>query len=215
MPSFVIADDHQIVRSGVRLLLEREPDFTVLAEAGNGDEAVRLTLALAPDILVLDLSMPGTNGFEAARQLASAGSATRLVALSMHSTDAHVVEAFRSGIAAYVLKDAAAGELVRAARRAAEGERYVSPPLSFDGLRAFDERMAPQGDPYDALTGRERQVLQLIAARHTNADIARLLGLSVRTVETHRASLTAKLGVRGPQELLLYALRRGLTRMDG
>lgn len=214
MLSFVIADDHAIVRAGVRLLLEREAGFEVMAEAGGGDEAVRLTLARAPDILVLDLSMPGTTGFDVARQLSAAGSASHVLVLSMHATEAYVSEAFRSGIAGYVLKDATAGELVRAARAIARGQRYLSAPLSFERLRAYEARTAGSGDPYDRLTSRERQILQLVAGRHSNADIARLLAVSVRTVETHRSQLMAKLGVRGPQELLLYALRRGITRVD-
>lgn len=214
MLSIVIADDHAVVRAGVRLVLEREADLRVVGEVAAGDEALTQTRALAPDVLVLDLSLPGLSGLEVARQVSAAGGPTRIVVLSMHSSDAYVFEAFKAGVGGYVLKDASAGELVRAIRSVAAGQQYLSPPLSLERLRMYAARAEPSADPYQALSVRERQVLELVADGGTNVEIAALLAVSPRTVEAHRASLMAKLGLRGQQELLRYAIRRGITKVD-
>jgi two-component system, NarL family, response regulator NreC len=214
MASIVIADDHAVVRAGVRLVLEREADLKVAAEAGSGEEAWRYVQDLAPDVLVLDLSMPGTSGLEVARRISSSGLRTRMVVLSMHAGDASVFEAFKSGVDGYVLKDAAAGELVRAVRSVAAGHQYLTPPLSLDRLHAYAAQAVPSADGYERLSARERQVLELAADGRTNVEIADLLAISPRTIEAHRASLMTKLGLRGQQELLRYAIRRGITRVD-
>lgn len=214
MLSIVIADDHAVVRAGVRLLLEREADLRVVGEVASGEEALRQTRALCPDVLVLDLSMPGVSGFDVARQVSTAGGATRTVVLSMHSSDAYVFEAFKAGVSGYVLKDAAAGELVRAVRSVAAGQQYLSAPLSLERLKTYAARTAPSADPYEGLSVRERQVLELVAEGRTNGEIAELLAVSPRTIEAHRARLMTKLGLRGPQELLRYAIRRGITKVD-
>lgn len=214
MLSLIIADDHAVVRAGVRLLLEREPDFHVLEDVATGEEAVDRTLALVPDVLVLDLSLPKISGLEVARLVAAAGIATRTLVLSIHASDAYVWEAFNSGVAGYVLKEATAGELTVAVRTVAAGRPYLSEPLTFERLRAYATRSTASADPYDTLSARERQVLELVAEGRTNAEVAALLAVSVRTVEAHRANLMAKLGVHGPQELLRYAIRRGITRLE-
>jgi DNA-binding NarL/FixJ family response regulator len=214
MLSIIIADDHAVVRAGVRLILEREPDLRVIDEVGSGDEAFRRTLELTPDILVLDLSMPGMTGLEVARRVASAGLTTHMVVLSMHASDAYVFEAFRAGVSGYVLKEAAAGDLARAVRSVASGQRYLSAPLSIERLDAYATKSAPSSDPLARLSARERQVLELAAEGRTNADIAELLAVSARTVEAHRANLMTKLGLRGQQELLRFAIRRGITKVE-
>jgi DNA-binding NarL/FixJ family response regulator len=214
MLSLIIADDHAVVRTGVRLLLEREPDLEVVGEVSTGDDALQQALALRPDILVLDLAMPGTGGLDVARRVAASDLPTRSLVLSMHASDAYVFEAFRAGVMGYVLKEATAGELVRAVRSVAAGQQYLSAPLSIERLQAYASKARPSADPYSRLSVRERQVLELVADGRTSGEIAVLLAVSARTVEAHRANLMTKLGLHGPQELLRYAIRRGITRLD-
>jgi DNA-binding NarL/FixJ family response regulator len=214
MISIVIADDHAVVLAGVRMLLEAEPDLSVLAEAVDGEEALRHVAELRPDVLVLDVVMRGLNGFDVARRLAESGSRTRVVFLSMHSSEAYAVEALRAGASAYVLKEASGAEIVAAVRAAAAGRYYISAPLSATRLEAYAARAAESKDDPTRLTPRERQVLQLAAEGRSNADIAELLGVSRRTVETHRASLRAKLNIQDTRDLVKYAIRAGLIRID-
>jgi two-component system, NarL family, response regulator NreC len=199
----VIADDHAVVRSGLRLLLEAETDFTVAAEAGEMDTTRRMVAAHRPDVLVLDLNMPGPPSLPAIPDLAEQ---TAVVVLTMQNDPAFAREALRSGAHGYVLKEAADAELVEAVRRAADGETYLNPSLGVK-LATMPER--PAGPP-DDLSERELEVLRLIALGHTNAEIGEQLFLSVRTVETHRAHVQQKLGRSTRAELVRYALDHGL-----
>ena len=212
----LLADDHQIVREGFRALLEAEPDFEIVAETGDGLEAVRLAEHQKPHVLVVDLMMPGLNGLEVARQISQRVPMTHVVVLSMHANEAYVLEALKNGACAYVLKDASAAELVRAVREANVGHRYLSPPLSEPAINSYIQRARNSDslDLYDTLTNREREVLQLGAEGNTNAEIAGRLFISPRTVETHRANVMHKLGLRSQTELVRYALRRGILPME-
>ena len=215
MTTIALADDHQVVRNGLRVLLEAEPDFSVVGEAGDGLEAVRLVERLQPDALVLDLMMPGLNGLEVARQVSQRSPQTRVVILSMYDNEAYVLEALWAGAAAYVLKESTSAELVRAIREAVAGRRYLSPPLSERAIEIYIQRAESAAlDPYETLTAREREVLHLVAEGHTNAEIAARLFVSPRTVETHRANLMRKLGLHTQTDLIRYALRRGILPME-
>ena len=212
----LLADDHQVVREGFRALLEAEPDFEIVAETGDGLEAVRLAEHQKPHVLVVDLMMPGLNGLEVARQISQRLPRTHIVVLSMHANEAYVLEALKNGACAYVLKDSSAAELVRAVREANVGRRYLSPPLSEPAIDNYIQRTRNSDslDLYDTLTNREREVLQLGAEGHTNAEIAGRLFISPRTVETHRANVMHKLGLRSQTELVRYALRRGILPIE-
>jgi two-component system response regulator NreC len=215
MITIVLADDHHVVRQGLRALLEAETDFSVLGETGDGLDALRLVEQLNPNVLVLDLMMPGLNGLEVARQLARRSPATRIVILSMYSNEAYVLEALGNGASAYVLKDSNSADLVHAVREVAAGRRYLSPPLSDRAIEAYQEKAkAATLDKYDMLTTREREVLQLVAEGHTSTDIAARLGISSRTAEAHRSNLMHKLGIHTQADLIRYALRRGIIPMD-
>jgi DNA-binding NarL/FixJ family response regulator len=207
----LLADDHQIVRQGLQALLGAQPDFEVVGEAADGPEAVRLTERLRPDVLILDLTMPGLNGLEVAREVARRAPRTRVVILSMHSDGAYVLEAIRAGALAYVLKDAGADELVRAIHEVAAGRHFLSPPFTPDDLGTYlrkAEVAAP--DPYATLSAREREVLQMTVEGLSGVAIAQRLFISPRTVETHRANLMRKLGVRNQKELVRTALQHGI-----
>jgi two-component system response regulator NreC len=211
----VLADDHPVVREGIRALLESDSDFEVVGQAGDGAEVAGLVERLHPDVVVLDLMMPGRSGLEVTRQLARQPAAAPVLILSMHDSEGYVIEAMRSGAAGYALKQAAAGELARGIRTVAAGDRYLSPPLSERALETYIRRSHGQSDPYDALTPREREVLRLAAEGHGNAEIASRLFISRRTVETHRAHAMKKLGLRNQVELALYAVRQGIVRQEG
>jgi two-component system response regulator NreC len=200
----VLADDHAVVRSALRMLLDSEQGFTVVGEAGNLDTATQLVLDERPAVLVLDLSMPGRSTLEAIPTLREQAPDTHIVVLTMQDQPEVVREALTAGAAGYVVKDAADAELVEAVRRAAVGEIYLNPRLGAQMARA-----APAA-PVDDLTEREVQVLRLIALGHTSAEIAAQLYVSVRTVEAHRAHIQKKLGVRTRAELVRHALSRGL-----
>lgn len=211
----VLADDHPIVRQGLRALLEAETDFQLVGEAGDGLEAVGLVERVKPDVLVLDLMMPGLAGFEVARQTRQRSPQTRIVILSMHADEGYVLEALTAGASAYVLKKSATADLVKAIRDAIAGRRFLSPPLSEHLIDAYVEKTksAPL-DSYNTLTPREREVLQLAAEGHTNAKIATRLSISPRTVEMHRASVMRKLGLQNQVELVRYALQRGILAKE-
>jgi two-component system, NarL family, response regulator NreC len=200
----VIADDHAIVRSGLRMLLDAEPDFEVVAEAGDVPSALRYVRAHRPQVLILDLNMPGEPSLPAIGTFREASPDTQIVVLTMQSDPAFAREALRGGALGYVLKEAADEELVEAVRNAAAGERYLNPRL---GARIASE---PPPGPPDDLSQREVEVLRLIALGHTNAEIAEQLYLSIRTVETHRAHIQQKLRLSTRAELVGYALERGL-----
>jgi two-component system response regulator NreC len=202
----VLADDHAVVRSGLRMLLESEPDFHVVAEAGDVPSAVRYVRAHRPGVLILDLNMPGEPSLPAIQTVQEVSPDTRVVVLTMQSDPAFAREALRGGAVGYVLKEAADAELVEAVRLAAQGRTYLHPEL---GAKLAAEPPAPEGPP-DDLTDREVEVLRLIALGHTNNEIAGQLYLSVRTVESHRAHIQQKLRLSTRAELVRYALDKGL-----
>lgn len=212
--TIVLADDHPVVRQGLRRLLEAEPDFAILGEASEGLEAANLVEKLRPNVLVLDLMMPGMNGLVLTREIAHRFPKTRCLILSMHANEAYVVEALRNGAAGYVLKEASETDLVTAVRDVAAGRRYLSPPLTERAIEAYGERAATAPfDAYETLTARERQILQLTAEGHSAAEIAARLSISPRTAETHRANLMRKLGLHSQADLIRYAVRRGILQM--
>jgi two-component system, NarL family, response regulator NreC len=206
----VLADDHAIVREGVCALLESDPEFEVVGQAGDGAEVVGLVERLQPDVVVLDLMMPGTGGLEVTGQLARRPHPPAVLILTMHESEPYVVEAMRRGAAGYALKRAPAGELARGIRTVAAGNRYLSPPLSDRVLDAYLRGPDQQQDPEDMLTVREREVLRLAADGRSNAEVAALLFISRRTVETHRARAMKKLGLRNHVELVRYAMEVGI-----
>ena len=211
----VLADDHHIVRQGLRALLDAEGDFAVIGEEADGLKVVDLVERLRPDVLVLDVQMPGLNGLEITRRIVQQALKTRVVILSMHAGDTFVLEALRHGAAGYVLKDANPAEMVEAVREVSAGRRFLSRGLSERAIEAYAEKAqrAP-ADAYDTLTAREREVLQLAAESSSTAEIAARLGISPRTVETHREHLMRKLGLQTPTDLIRYALRRGILPLQ-
>jgi len=204
----LLADDHTILREGVRLLLQAQPDIAVVGEAGDGEQALALARRLRPDIVVLDIAMPGLSGLEVTRRLRAGLPAVQVVVLTMHADREYVTEVVQAGAAGYVLKQAAAQELVRALRAVRDGEAYLHPAatraLIGDYLRRCDE------PPADGLTPREREVLRQVALGRSNRAIANALGISIKTVEAHRANLMAKLNMHDRTELVRYAIRTGL-----
>jgi DNA-binding NarL/FixJ family response regulator len=210
-----LADDHHVVRQGLRSLLETEPDLQVVGEASDGLEAIQLVESLHPDILVLDLMMRGMNGLEVAREVSKRSSSTRIVILSMYDNEAYVLGALRAGAKAYVLKESSSAELVQAIREAVIGHRYLSSSLSERAIEAYMQKVEDTAlDPYDTLTSREREVLHLAAQGCTNADMAARLFISRRTVEAHRANMMQKLGLHTQTDLIRYALQRATLPPD-
>ena len=211
MTTIVLADDHPVVRRGLRALLEAVAEFRVVGETGDGLEVVRLVEELRPQVLVLDLMMPGVGGLEVARQVNLRFPTTKVVILSMHANEAYVLEALRNGASAYVLKDAGGGELLQAVRSVVAGSRYLSAPLSERAIADYVEKAksAPL-DPVGELTTREREVLGLAAEGQSTGDIAARLGISPRTAETHRANLMRKLGLHSQTALVRFAIRQGI-----
>jgi two-component system response regulator NreC len=211
----LLADDHTIVREGVRLCLEAMGDIEVVAEAEDGQMAVLLANQLRPDVAVVDLTMPRLNGVEAIRQIRRDLPDTEVVVLSVHDSEPYVVQALRAGAAGYVLKRNAATELAAAIRAAHDGQAYLHPSIARRVIDDYLSRIHASDDaisePHERLTPREREVLQLAAEGHTTRAIAGLLCLSTKTVEHHRASLMTKLGLRGQTELVKYAIRAGLV----
>jgi DNA-binding NarL/FixJ family response regulator len=212
--TILLADDHEVVRRGVRALIEAEPGMTIVGETADGREVVPALERLIPDVLVLDLQMPGLSGLEVLQAIAARRLETRVVVLSMHASEAYVSEALQSGALGYVVKDAGASDLLAAVRHAAAGERFLSAPLSESAIQAYARRVeAASKDPYETLSGREREVLQLAARGRTNQEIALQLTISRRTAETHRANLMRKLGLKGEKDLIRYAVRRGIVEL--
>lgn len=210
--TIALVDDHHIVRQGLRSLLEAEPDLIVVGEESDGLRALNLVERAKPDLLILDLMMPGLNGLEVARQVSKRCPQTRIVVLSMYATEAYVLEALRNGAAAYVVKDASPGEVLKAIREAAAGRRYLSPPLTDRAIEAYLARGGSEPlDLYETLTTREREVLHLAAQGLASAQIAARLSISPRTAETHRANLMRKLDLHSQTDLVQYAIRRGIV----
>lgn len=208
----VLADDHKLMRSGVRVLLERQQDFTVVGEASDGREAVALVNSQKPDVLVMDIGMPNLNGIEAAAQITQSHPEISIVMLSMHSDESYVLRALNAGAKGYLLKDSAETDLIRAVHSVADGKSFFSPAVSKVLLDDYVRKLKRSGtdDPYDLLTPREREVLQLVAEGKSNKEVAQLLNLSVYTVETHRSNIMEKLHLHGVPELILYAVRKGV-----
>ena len=211
----ILADDHQIVRQGLRALLESEPDIDVVGEVSEGLSVADMVTKLNPDVLVLDLMMPGLNGLEVTRQVSQRSPNVRIIVLSMHANEAYVLEALRNGAAGYVLKESSTETLVTAIRTTMEGRRYLCAPLSEMAMEAFLQKAQNVAvDPYDSLTGREREVLQLAAEGHTNTAIAERLSISPRTAEVHRARIMEKLQLTNQTGLIKYAIRKGLLSVE-
>lgn len=208
----LLADDHQLMRSGIRLMLEREADLSVVGEAGDGREAVALAKTLRPDVVVMDIGMSSLNGIEAAQQITGDHPGTAIVMLSMHSDESYVLRALKAGARGYLLKDSAEADLIKAVHAVAGSKSFFSPAVSKVLLDDYVRKLRRSGteDAYDLLTPREREVLQLIAEGKSNKDIANLLNLSVYTVESHRSNLMKKLNLRGLPEVILYAVRKGI-----
>jgi two-component system response regulator NreC len=214
--SVILAEDHAMVRHGLRLLLESEPDLTVIGETSDGLEVAVLVERLGPDVLVLDIVMPGLNGLDVAREVTRRSPATRIVILSMYDSDCYVLEALRCGATGYIAKGAASPELVRAVRAAAAGRRYLRPDVPESTIEEYLRRaQSSKSDRYDVLTRREREVLHMVAEGLSSAAIARRLGISPRTVEAHRAKVMRRLGLKGLPGLIRYALSRGLVPPGG
>ena len=212
MIRILLADDHAVIRRGLRLVLEEQQDFQVVGEAGDGREAISLAESLDPDVVVLDVSMPGMNGIEAARQISSRQPRTALVVLSMHSDEAYVLRALKSGVRGYLLKESPESDFIQAIHCVNEGKAFFSPAVSRtlaeDYVRQSQQRDVE--DSYDLLTVREREILQLIAEGRSNKEVAASLNLSVYTVETHRSNVMTKLNLHSIPELILYAVRKGV-----
>jgi DNA-binding NarL/FixJ family response regulator len=211
----LLADDHNIVREGLRSLLEKEPDIDIVAMADNGRTAVQLAAELKPDVVVLDIAMPELNGIEATRRISRDDPQIKVLALSMHSARRFVTEALSAGAKGYLLKDCAAEELVRAIRTVAGNETYLSPKVA--GLIVKDYlKHSPETTLSDnsCLTNREREILQLIAEGESTKETAFKIGVSIKTVETHRQQIMKKLNLHSVAELTRYAIREGLTPLD-
>jgi DNA-binding NarL/FixJ family response regulator len=210
----LLADDHAIVRTGLRLLLEREPDLIVAGEATDGREAVDWLSRERADVVVMDVGMPVLSGIEATGQITRRHAGIGVVILSMHRDETYVLRSLRAGARAYVLKESAEGELIAAIRAVMAGRSYFSPRVSRMLQAEHIERLRAQSldDPYESLTDREREVLQMVAEGNSNKEIATRLCLSVLTVETHRKRILEKLGLHGTAELMLYAVRRALIQ---
>ena len=208
----LLADDHGIVRRGLRSLLESEPGVTVLGEAADGHEALRLAKELHPDIVILDIGMPLLNGIDVAARLQKMDRPPRTVILSMHSDESYIIRALAAGARAYLLKDATDEDLIPAIRAVAAGRPYFSPAVTAVLVEDYMRRLQDRGlsDTYHLLTDREKEVLQLLAEGRANKEVASLLDLSLSTVETHRANLMQKLNLHNTAEVVLYAVRKGI-----
>ena len=208
----LLADDHTVVRKGLRLLLESNHGFTVVADAADGREAVAMAERYLPNVVVIDVAMPVLNGIEAARQITAKLPQTAVVFLSMHSDEGYVLKALKAGARGYLLKDSAEYDLINAVKAVSEGKAFFSPAISKmlveDYMRQMQERDV--ADSYELLTTREREVLQLLAEGRNNKDVATILNLSLHTVETHRSNLLQKLNLHSGAELILYAIRKGV-----
>lgn len=208
----LLADDHKLMRSGLRILLQQSTEFAVVGEADDGREAVDLFNSLQPDVVVMDVGMPRLNGVEAAAQITAAHKAAAIVMLSMHSDESYVLRALKAGARGYLLKDSAEADLGRAILAVHDGKSFFSPAVSKVLLEDYMRKLARSGaeDSFDLLSAREREILQLVAEGNSSKEVASLLNLSVHTVETHRSNLMQKLNLRGMPELILYAVRKGL-----
>jgi two-component system, NarL family, response regulator NreC len=208
----LVADDHAVMRRGIRLVLEQHEDFTVVGEASDGREAVTIAESEHPDVAVLDISMPNLNGIEAARQITARQPGTALIILSMHSDESYVLRALKAGARGYLLKESPEADFVHAVRMVHGGKAFFSPAVSRMLVEDYVRQLQDKDleDSYDLLTSREREVLQMVAEGNSNKDIAKVLNLSLYTVETHRSNILEKLNLHSVPELILYAVRKGI-----
>jgi two-component system, NarL family, response regulator NreC len=208
----LLADDHTVIRKGLRLLLESQPGFQVVAEASDGVQTVELAESQQPNVVVLDIAMPNLNGIEAARQISAKSAQPAIVILSMHSDESYVLRALKAGARAYLLKDSAESDLINAIYAVTEGKAYFSPTISKMLVEDYVHQMQERdvNDSYELLTSREREILQMLAEGKSNKYVATLLKLSVHTVETHRSNILEKLNLHSMPELILYAVRKGV-----
>ena len=208
----LLADDHTVMRRGLRLLLEQQADFQVIGEADDGRQAVELAASLHPDVAVLDIGMPQLNGIEATQKIVTADPAIAVVVLSMHSDETYVLRALKAGAKGYLLKSSAEADLIQGVRAVAEGKSFFSPVIGRMLLEDYMRQVAKREveDSYDLLTPREKEILQLVAEGRTNKEVANILKLSVYTVEGHRGSILEKLNLHSVPELILYAVRKGI-----
>lgn len=210
----LLADDHKLFRLGLRQLIEQHREVEVVAEAATGLEAVALSKQFLPDVILLDISMPELNGIEAARRIHEEAVDVRVIIVSMHSDRRYVLEALRAGVRGYLLKDSAPEEIFQAIRKVLSGEFYLSPNINEQVISAFVKRSSESPSAFDILSGREREVLQLLAEGKSTKQIADLLNLSAKTVESHRAHIMEKLNLHSLPELTRYALREGLSSLE-
>ena len=210
----LLVDDHTLVRAGFRALLQSLGDVEIVAEAGDGNDALRLIEAHQPDVVLLDIAMPGLNGLEVAARVTQEFPNVRVIMLSMYANEEYVLQALRAGAAGYLLKDADTDELELAVRAVARGETYLSPPVSKPIIEDYVRRVGGEPRSFDRLTPRQREVLRLIANGSTTKEIAQALGISIKTVETHRAQVMKELGVHDITGLVRYAIRVGLVLPD-
>src|SRR5262245_2808043 len=208
----LIADDHTLVRQGIRKILEERPDWTVVAEASDGRDAVKLALEISPDVAILDVAMPQMNGIDAAAQIVRRMPSVQVLMLSMRADDASISRALRAGARGYLLKDSADSDLIRAVTAVGAGESFFSPAVASVMLDDYVRHLADKGvgDRFEALSEREREIFQLVAEGQSNKKIAEILCISPTTVETHRAHILQKLDLHSTAELVLYAVRRGV-----
>ena len=212
MIRIILADDHTVVRKGLRMLLETQPDFIVVSDAADGRETVAMAERYLPDVIVMDVAMPGLNGIEAARQISARHPQIAIVFLSMHLDEAYVLKALKAGARAYLLKDSAEYDLINAIRAVHQGKAFFSPAISKMLVEDYMHQMQERDveDSYELLTTREREVLQLLAEGKSNKEVAGILNLSLYTVETHRSNIFQKLNLHSSAELILYAVRKGV-----
>jgi two-component system, NarL family, response regulator NreC len=210
----LLADDHTVVRQGLRKVLEDRPEWEVVAEAGDGREAVRLAEIHKPDVAIVDVAMPLLNGIETTRQISRKSPTTRVLVLSMHADEAYVTQILQAGATGYLLKDSADVDLIQAVAAVAKGTSFFSPKIARVMLDDYVQKLAEKGvtDRYESLSEREREIFQLIAEGKANKEIAALLSISPSTVETHRARIMEKLDLHSAAEIVLYAVRRGVIR---
>jgi len=210
----LLADDHTLLRKGIRSVLASLPGIEIVAETGDGREALALIEQHRPDVAVLDVTMPGLNGLEVAERAAKSSSTTKILILSMHAGEAYVAQALRAGIAGYLLKDSADDELPLAIRAVARGEVFLSPKISTQLVERFLQSGSAQPDPLAGLTTRQREILQLVAEGKSSKEIAVILDLSIKTVESHRGQIMERLGIHDVTGLVRFAIRVGLVSPD-
>ncbi len=210
----ILAEDHALVRAGIRRLLDDLPDVEVVGVAEDGREALRLIAELRPDVAILDITMPGLSGLNVLAQVVADHPAVRVIMMSMHDNEEYVGHALKSGAAGYLLKDSDPAELGLAIRSAMRGGSYLTPSVSRHVIRDFQHRGLTENGPFQRLTPRQTEIVQLIAEGHRNADIADILGVSVKTIETHRSELMARLGIHDVTGIVRYAIRTGLVPAD-